>query len=148
MSQLSRDDALFMAKVYELAEHYDGFIIFLPIIHVSLDMVECMATIAKLNVNLTVQERTLFAVANKNILASKRQSIRILDAIQEEEERNSQSTHVAITRKLSAHIKAEINSFLTTQLHTIQTDILPFQSSTDGRVFFLKLFVQSVLSAS
>ena len=104
-------------------------------------MVACMTQIAKLHINFTVQERLLFSVANKSVLAPKRQSLRLLEAVETGEEKTKQNSHVVLTRKLKVTIKSEISSFLDQELALIQNDILPFQTEVDGQVFFLKLFV-------
>ena len=109
----------------------------------SVDMVQAMTQIANLNVNFTEQERTLFSVANKNVLASKRLALRTLESIEEKERDLGNTTHLVVGKKLKNKISTEIITFLNRELALIQETILPSQNTVEGRVFFLKLFAIS-----
>lgn len=103
-------------------------------------MVKSMAIIAKMKVDMTPQERVLFSVANKNVIGSKRFPIRILESISLKEEEKGQATHLRLARKLQQEVEDEARKFLDDQIAMINICILPYQTTVEGRVFFLKLY--------
>lgn len=62
-----------MAKLAEQAERYD-------------EMVSFMKEVAKLGLELTVEERNLLSVAYKNVIGARRASWRIVSSIEQKEE--------------------------------------------------------------
>ena len=51
-----------------------------------LEMVSSMREVAKLNVELSVEERNLISVAFKNVIGARRASWRIISSIEQKEE--------------------------------------------------------------
>jgi 14-3-3 protein epsilon len=70
-----------MAKIAEQAERYD-------------EMVESMKQVARLDVELTVEERNLLSVAYKNVIGARRASWRIVSSIEQKEETKGNEGHV------------------------------------------------------
>ena len=70
-----------MAKIAEQAERYD-------------EMVESMKSVARLDVELTVEERNLLSVAYKNVIGARRASWRIVSSIEQKEETKGNEGHV------------------------------------------------------
>jgi 14-3-3 protein epsilon len=68
MSEL-REDLIFSARLAEQAERYD-------------EMAHAMKRVAELNIHLTVEERNLLSVAYKNVIGSRRASLRIISSIE------------------------------------------------------------------
>ncbi|KAJ8980397.1 hypothetical protein NQ317_009391 [Molorchus minor] len=68
-----REDNVYKAKLAEQAERYD-------------EMVEAMKKVAKLDMELTVEERNLLSVAYKNVIGARRASWRIISSIEQKEE--------------------------------------------------------------
>jgi 14-3-3 protein epsilon len=62
-----RDTVVYLAKLSEQAERYE-------------EMVESMNSVAKLKVDLTVEERNLLSVGYKNVIGSRRASWRIFSS--------------------------------------------------------------------
>jgi len=67
MKHDDRETNVYLAKLSEQAERYD-------------EMVEAMKKVAKLNVELSVEERNLLSVAYKNVIGARRASWRILSS--------------------------------------------------------------------
>ena len=61
-------------------------------------MVECMKLIAKLDAELTLEERNLLSVAYKNVIGSRRASWRIISSIEQKEEKKNNNEHVNTIR--------------------------------------------------
>jgi len=84
----SRDDDVYQAKLAEQAERYE-------------EMVESMKRVAKMDQELTVEERNLLSVAYKNLIGARRASWRIITNIESKEENKSESSKIALTKKIS-----------------------------------------------
>ena len=61
-------------------------------------MVEAMKQVAKMDVELTVEERNLLSVAYKNTIGARRASWRIISSIEQKEENKGNEQHVARIR--------------------------------------------------
>jgi 14-3-3 protein epsilon len=75
----SRDDDVYQAKLAEQAERYE-------------EMVESMKKVAKMDQELTVEERNLLSVAYKNLIGARRASWRIITNIESKEESKSENS--------------------------------------------------------
>ena len=84
----SREQNVYMAKIAEQAERYD-------------EMVESMKQVARLDVELTVEERNLLSVAYKNVIGARRASWRIVSSIEQKEETKGNEGHVTKIKVLS-----------------------------------------------
>ncbi|KAL8208131.1 hypothetical protein R6Q57_007543 [Mikania cordata] len=73
MATSDREIFVYTAKLAEQAERYD-------------EMVEAMKKVAKLGVELTLEERNLLSVGYKNVIGAGRASWRILSSIEQKEE--------------------------------------------------------------
>jgi len=69
-----REDSVYLAKLAEQTERFD-------------EMVDAMKKVAKLNVELTVEERNLLSVAYKNQIGSRRSAFRIISSIEQKEKK-------------------------------------------------------------
>ncbi|XP_022845814.1 14-3-3 protein 9-like [Olea europaea var. sylvestris] len=76
-----RENFVYIAKLAEQAERYD-------------EMVDAMKKVAKLDVELTVEERNLLSVGYKNVIGSRRASWRILSSIEEKEDAKGNGQNV------------------------------------------------------
>jgi len=87
-----REEAVYMAKLAEQAERY-------------YEMVESMKKVAKLNVELTIEERSLLSVAYKNVVGARRASWRIVSSIEQKEESKGNTVHAQRTKEYKATIE-------------------------------------------
>ncbi|WJX25082.1 hypothetical protein P8452_14157 [Trifolium repens] len=60
----------------------------------TMEMVDAMKNVAKLDVELTVEERNLLSVAYKNVVGARRASWRILSSIEQKEEGKGNEANV------------------------------------------------------
>ena len=69
-----------------------------------LEMVESMKAVAKLEVELTVEERNLLSVAYKNVIGARRASWRIISSMEQKEEAKS-TEPTGLTRDYRAKVR-------------------------------------------
>ncbi|KAL5077584.1 hypothetical protein RYX36_016568, partial [Vicia faba] len=99
----SKETFVYTAKLDEQAKRYE-------------EMVEAMKNVAKLDVELTVEERNLLFVACKNVVGGRRASWRILSSIEQREEtkgNENSERHTQIEfsqRKLTKKISEEFTN--------------------------------------
>ena len=88
MSNDTRDEAVYMAKLAEQGERYD-------------EMVEEMKKVAQMvhDQELSVEERNLLSVAYKNVIGARRASWRIISSIEQKEESKGNEEHVKRNKK-------------------------------------------------
>jgi len=113
MGDDKREENVYMAKLAEQAERYD-------------EMVEAMKQVAKMDVELTVEERNLLSVAYKNTIGARRASWRIISSIEQKEENKGNEQHVSRIRDYRNKVEAE--------LPTSATMCSPFLTATSCRL--------------
>jgi len=77
----SREDLIYMSRLSEQAERYD-------------EMSAAMKKVAQLNEPLSIEERNLLSVAFKNVVGSRRASLRIISSIEQKEESRGKEDHL------------------------------------------------------
>jgi len=106
---IPREDAIYMARLAEQAERYD-------------EMSDAMKLVAELNEELTVEERNLLSVAYKNVVGSRRASLRIISSIEQKEESRGKEDHLIKAREYRKKVEKELT--------TICNDILEVLDKT------------------
>ncbi|KVH96174.1 14-3-3 domain-containing protein [Cynara cardunculus var. scolymus] len=81
----ARETHVYTAKLSEQAERYE-------------EMVESMKSVAKLDVDLTVEERNLLSVGYKNVIGARRASWRIMSSIEQKEESKGNENYVNLIK--------------------------------------------------
>ncbi len=105
----SRDDDVYQAKLAEQAERYEGknsinWDLEFSCAFALLEMVESMKKVAKIDQELTVEERNLLSVAYKNLIGARRASWRIITNIESKEENKSENSKIALTKKYRSQV--------------------------------------------
>ncbi len=72
-------------------------------------MVEAMKAVAKMDVELTVEERNLLSVAYKNVIGARRASSRIISSIEQKEENKGNEQHVAKIKEYRSKVENELS---------------------------------------
>jgi len=122
----SREENVYMAKLAEQAERYD-------------EMVEAMKRVAKLNVELTVEERNLLSVAYKNVIGARRASWRIVSSIEQKEENKGNESHVARIKEYRTKIENELVTICNDILAVLDNHLIPTASTGESKVFYQKM---------
>jgi len=115
-----------MAKLAEQAERYD-------------EMVEAMKKVAKLDVELTVEERNLLSVAYKNVIGARRASWRIISSIEQKEENKGNENHVARIKEYRIKVETELSNICIDILGVIDGHLIPTATSGESKVFYYKM---------
>jgi 14-3-3 protein epsilon len=122
----SRDDDVYQAKLAEQAERYE-------------EMVESMKKVAKMDQELTVEERNLLSVAYKNLIGARRASWRIVTNIESKEESKSENSKTALTKKYRSQVEKELRDICQDILDLLDKNLLPNAASGESKVFYLKM---------
>ncbi|RKO96029.1 14-3-3 protein, partial [Caulochytrium protostelioides] len=108
----SREDQVYMAKLAEQAERYD-------------EMVSYMKEVAKLGVELTVEERNLLSVAYKNVIGARRASWRIVSSIEQKEESKGNEAQVKKIKEYRSKIETELTDVCSDILNVLDQHLIP-----------------------
>ncbi|EEB07183.1 14-3-3 family protein Rad24 [Schizosaccharomyces japonicus yFS275] len=126
MSTTSREDAVYLAKLAEQAERYEG-------------MVESMKSVASMDQELTVEERNLLSVAYKNVIGARRASWRIVSSIEQKEESKGNATQVELIKEYRSKIENELDTICHDILDVLEKHLIPNAASAESKVFYYKM---------
>ena len=107
-------------------------------------MVEFMKNVAKLDVELTVEERNLLSVGYKNVIGARRASWRILSSIEQKEESKGNEHHVQQIKDYRKKVEGELTDICTDILTVIDEHLLPSSSSGEFAVFYHKMYAKLI----
>ncbi|KAG1346747.1 putative 14-3-3-like protein D [Cocos nucifera] len=125
-SQRERENFVYIAKLAEQAERYD-------------EMVESMKKVAKLDVELTVEERNLLSVGYKNVIGARRASWRILSSIEQKEEAKGNENHVKGIKEYRQKVESELSKICNDVMALIDEHLIPSSSAGESSVFYYKM---------
>ncbi|CAN0896433.1 14-3-3-like protein GF14 iota [Linum grandiflorum] len=125
-TEKERDGHVYMAKLSEQAERYD-------------EMVECMKKVAKLDCELTVEERNLLSVGYKNVIGARRASWRIMSSIEQKEESKGNEQNVKLIKGYRHKVEDELAKICHDILDIIDKHLIPSSASGEATVFYYKM---------
>ncbi|KAG0491092.1 hypothetical protein HPP92_007955 [Vanilla planifolia] len=125
-SHKERENFVYIAKLAEQAERYD-------------EMVDSMKKVAKLDVELTVEERNLLSVGYKNVIGARRASWRILSSIEQKEEAKGNEQHVKRIREYRQKVESELSNICNDIMIVINEHLIPAASAGESSVFYYKM---------
>eukprot|EP00271_Cylindrocystis_brebissonii_P006066 TRINITY_DN1861_c0_g1_i1.p1 TRINITY_DN1861_c0_g1~~TRINITY_DN1861_c0_g1_i1.p1 ORF type:complete len:252 (-),score=61.57 TRINITY_DN1861_c0_g1_i1:1261-2016(-) len=125
-AEKERQAHVYSAKLSEQAERYE-------------EMVESMKSLAKLDIELTVEERNLLSVGYKNVIGARRASWRILSSIEQKEESKGNEAHVQSIRKYRQKVEDELDRICLDILNIIDNNLLPSSNTGESKVFYYKM---------
>ncbi|KAI8364688.1 14-3-3 family protein epsilon [Radiomyces spectabilis] len=121
-----RDNNVYMAKLAEQAERYD-------------EMVDYTKEVAKMGVELTVEERNLLSVAYKNVIGARRASWRIVSSIEQKEETKGNASQVEKIKTYRQKIETELQDVCKDILNVLNENLIPNAEGGESRVFYYKM---------
>ncbi|XP_039043105.1 14-3-3 protein 7-like [Hibiscus syriacus] len=123
---MEREQQVYLARLAEQAERYD-------------EMVEAMKSVAKLDVELTVEERNLLSVGYKNVIGARRASWRILSSIEQKEEAKGNEQNVNRIKEYQQKVEDELAKICNDILSIIDKHLIPSSSTGESTVFYYKM---------
>ncbi|KAG8386809.1 hypothetical protein BUALT_Bualt03G0187400 [Buddleja alternifolia] len=121
-----RETAVYVAKLAEQAERYD-------------EMVEAMKNVAKMDVELTVEERNLLSVGYKNVIGSRRASWRILSSIEQKEESRGNEQNAKRIKEYRQKVETELINICNDIMAVIDEHLVPSCTAGESTVFYYKM---------
>ncbi|KAF2863618.1 14-3-3 family protein [Piedraia hortae CBS 480.64] len=121
-----REAKTFLARLCEQAERYD-------------EMVGYMKEVAKMNGELSVDERNLLSVAYKNVVGTRRASWRIISSIEQKEETKGSEKHVGTIRDYRQKIETELEKVCQDVLDVLDESLIPKAETGESKVFYHKM---------
>ncbi|KAK4438821.1 14-3-3 protein 9 [Sesamum alatum] len=125
-SSADRETAVYLAKLAEQAERYD-------------EMVESMKNVAKMDVELTVEERNLLSVGYKNVIGSRRASWRILSSIEQKEESRGNEQNAKRIKEYRQKVETELTNICSDIMTVIDEHLIPSCTAGESTVFYYKM---------
>jgi len=125
-SSEKREDKVYKAKLAEQAERYD-------------EMVEAMKNVAKMDVELTVEERNLLSVAYKNVIGARRASWRIISSIEQKEEHKGSEDKLSMIRTYRDQVEKELKEICQDILDVLDKHLIVSSTTGESKVFYYKM---------
>ena len=143
----SREDSVYLAKLAEQAERYEGachfcgrwVILCAYLLHFHSEMVENMKCVASSDQELTVEECNLLSVAYKNVLGARRASWRIVSSIEQKEESRGNEAQVSMIKGYREKIESELAKICKDILDVLEKHLIPSAALGESKVFYHKM---------
>jgi 14-3-3 protein epsilon len=103
------------------------------------EMVDQMGKVAKMDVELTVEERNLLSVAYKNVIGARRASWRIISSIEQKEENKGNAKQVEMIKGYRTSVETELNQTCDDILSLLTENLIPSSTSGESKVFYYKM---------
>ncbi|KAH7656696.1 14-3-3 protein [Dioscorea alata] len=102
-------------------------------------MVEYMKKVARMDIELTAEERNLLSVGYKNVIGARRASWRILSSVEQKEEAKGNEPNVRRIMDYMKRIEDELTKICNDILSIIAIHLLPSSTAGESIVFFYKM---------
>jgi 14-3-3 protein epsilon len=125
----TREDDIFLARLAEQAERYD-------------EMSGYMKTVAQYDIALSVEERNLLSVAYKNVVGSRRASLRIITSIERKEESRGKLDHLNKAKEYRSKVEKELKDICDDILELLSKHLIPTAKkggNDESQVFYYKM---------
>jgi len=125
MEEHSREEYIYLSKLYERAERFK-------------DMISSINKFIVLEPKLSRDERNILSAGYKNILSDKRASWRLLNTM-ERKESKKKSEQVPHIKEIKKHIEEEIKNILEELHNLLDKYLIPNAEEPESKVFYLRL---------
>jgi len=128
-SKETREDLIYLARLAEQAERYD-------------EMSEKMKNVAQFDIELSVEERNLLSVAYKNVVGTRRASLRIISSIEKKEESRNKTDHLNKAREYRKKVENELSEICGDILALLNDHLIPTAEKSklqESLVFYYKM---------
>lgn len=103
------------------------------------EMVESMKKVAKMDVELTIEERNLLSVGYKNVIGSRRASWRILSSIEQKEESRGNEQNAKRIKEYRQKVELELTNICQDIMTVIDEHLIPSCTAGESTVFYYKM---------
>jgi 14-3-3 protein epsilon len=93
-----------------------------------------MKEVAKLGVELTVEERNLLSVSYKNVIGARRASWRIISSIEQKESARGNDAQVAKIKEYRQKVESELGDVCNDILEVLDKDLIPSAQAGESKV--------------
>ena len=124
---LEKEELIYLARLSEQTERYSEMIDYVKLF------------VSKTSQDLSVEERNILSVAYKNLVGVRRTSWRVLNSIEQKEERRGNLPNKSAAQTYKAEIETELSRYCNDILNVIDRELLPKASSSESRVFYHKM---------
>ena len=125
MKDYSRDELVYLSKIFERAERYS-------------EMFKFVINFVKIDPNLNLEERNLLSVCFKNVIADKRASWRLFNYMDKKEEKKN-SQNLAYLKEVKSKIEDEMREIFEDVQMSLDKHLIPNSKDFETKVFFLKV---------
>uniref|UniRef100_A0A7N2MCD6 14-3-3 domain-containing protein n=1 Tax=Quercus lobata TaxID=97700 RepID=A0A7N2MCD6_QUELO len=87
-------------------------------------VIDAMKKVAKLDLELTTEERNLLSIGHKNVLNARRASLRMLSSIEQKEEAKGNEYHVKHVKEYRKKVESEISAICNDIMTVIDEHLL------------------------
>lgn len=123
--EYTREEYVYLAKLYERAERFD-------------DMVSFINKFVEKDPKLTHEERNVLSAGYKNIISSKRASWRLLNSLEKKEEKKN-TPQLTYLREVKETIEAELTKICEDIQRVVDKYLVLNAKDAETKVFYLKL---------
>ena len=124
---LEREELIYLARLCEQTERYREMIEYVKYF------------VSKTPNDLSVEERNILSVAYKNLVGSRRTSWRVLNSIEQKEDRRSNNANKSSASTYKKEVEQELLNYCNDVLALIDRDLVPKAASSESRVFYHKM---------
>lgn len=100
-----------------------------------------MKKLAKMDVELSVEERNLFSVGYKNVVGSRRASWRILSSIEQKEESKGNELNAKRIKDYKHKVELELSNICNDIMILLDEHLIPSTNVAESTVFYYKMYV-------
>mmetsp|Transcript_26421 Transcript_26421/g.30314 ORF Transcript_26421/g.30314 Transcript_26421/m.30314 type:complete len:242 (-) Transcript_26421:798-1523(-) len=126
MTEHSREELLYLAKLAETAERYD-------------EMIEFVSKFAKMGEDLQTEERNILSVAYKNVVGSRRAAWRVLSSIEQKETNKDNAQNVERVKGYKVKVEEELLKLCNEILSLLDDTLIPKAGNAEAKVFYYKM---------
>lgn len=126
LSEYSRSDLIYLARLYERAEKYD-------------DMVQCINHFVKMNPKLNIEERNILSAGYKNIISNRRYSWRYLQNQTKKEEKEDHQLAIKYIFEIKLKVEDEIKNICKEINSLLDSFLIPSADDIEFKIYFLKM---------
>lgn len=98
-----------------------------------------MKNVAKMGVELTIEERNLLSVGYKNVIGSRRASWRILSSIEQKEESRGNEQNAKRIKEYRQKVELELTTICHDIMTVIDEHLIPSCTAGESTVFYYKM---------